>query len=117
MLNDRPSQSVEKAWLERVRSFGCVITRDPAVLIHHCVGREGKHNKFHIGRVFVLPLCLELHDVHSNHHLNVTHHRKRFIKEFGLESELFMDMCNRLALDAPLPFGEDVLGAIMDTGR
>jgi len=115
VINNKPSKAVEKAWLQRVAEYGCVVTGQSNVQLHHCVGREGKHNKYHIGRLFTLPLCFELHDVSSNHEWNITHHRNKFIEEFGLESEIFSEMCR--SMDDPLPFSDDEMAAIMDTGR
>ena len=117
MINTKPSRAVEKAWFERITEFGCVITGQSNIDRHHSVGREWKQNKFYIGRWFVLPLAKHLHEIKSPHNLNITHHRKAFIAEYGLESELFKKMCRKLAEDGPLPFGEDVIAAIMATGR
>lgn len=117
MMNSKPSKAVEKAWLQRVAEYGCVVTGVSNIQIHHCVGREGKHNKYHIGRWFVLPLAFDLHDVSSNNEYNITHHRKKFVEKFGKESELFADMCWMMLSDGSLPFDGDVMDAILDTNR
>jgi len=117
MNNEKPTKAQEKAWLQRVAEHGCVINGQSVIQLHHCVGREGKHNKYHIGRWFVLPLSVELHDVSSDHPHNVTHHRKEFVKTFGLESDLFGEMCFEMNAVERLPFDSDVLLAIMDTNR
>ena len=59
---------------------------------HHVLGRAAKHNKIAIGHEFILPVPFELHNVSSNHPLNVTHRKKAFTKEFGKQSELFIKM-------------------------
>lgn len=60
--------------------------------IHHVKGRSYKQNKVTIGHWFVIPVPVELHDVNSNHELNVTHHKHAFTGAFGLQRELFNDM-------------------------
>ena len=57
--------------------------------IHHVLGRSAKHNKVAIGHWFIIPVPVELHDVSSNHELNVTHHKKAFVKEFGQQCGIF----------------------------
>ncbi len=90
-----------------VADSGCIVTGSSEIQIHHAVGRTYKKDKVVIGEIFILPLWVHLHDVSSNHPLNVTHHRKAFIKEYGLESELFEQMCQRIeSHDVVLPFPE-----------
>ena len=60
---------------------------------HHVLGRSAKHNKVEIGHWFILPVPFELHDVSSNHDLNVTHRKKAFTREFGKQFQLFEKMC------------------------
>lgn len=117
MLNKKPSKAVEKAWLQRVANYGCVVTGQSNIQLHHCVGREGKHNKYHIGRWFVLPLAFDLHDVSSNNEYNITHHRKAFVQEYGREGMLFLDMCICLEEDEPLPFDIYISQAILGSRR
>ena len=86
--------------------------------IHHVVGRKGKHNKVAIGEWFILPLPFRLHDVSSGSELNVTHYRHRFTDAFGLQSELFKEMIESMAESGiTLPFGQDIINAIMDTRK
>ncbi len=86
--------------------------------IHHVVGRKGKQNKVDIGEWFILPLPIRLHDVSSNNELNVTHYHHRFTDAFGLQSELFKEMIESMVeTGAELPFGDDVINAIMDTRK
>lgn len=63
---------------------------------HHVAGRTYKNNKVHIGHYFILPIPFDLHDVHSNHPLNVTHWRNRFTAEFGMQRDLWLKMVNRM---------------------
>lgn len=68
---------------------------DP-IQCHHVAGRTYKNNKVHIGHYFILPIPFDLHDVHSNHPLNVTHWRNRFTAEFGMQRDLWLKMVNRM---------------------
>lgn len=116
MMNKKPSAGVEKSWLNRVAGYGCVITRNTQVQLHHCVGREGKQNKYYIGRLFVLPLEYNLHDIYGNSEFNVSNHKNAFTQKYGSQCDLFYTMCQELKQDGPLPFDDDVLAAIMETG-
>jgi hypothetical protein len=86
--------------------------------LHHVAGRKFKHNKIAIGEWFILPLPFVLHDVSSGSKLNVTHYKHRFTEVFGLQSELFKQMIDSMVeYGAELPFGQDVINAIMDTRK
>jgi len=63
--------------------------------LHHVLGRSAKHNKINIGHEFIIPVPFDLHDVSSNHELNVTHHKHAFTDEFGKQGDLF----NKMATD------------------
>ena len=117
MMNEKPTKPEEKSWLQRIADHGCVITGQSNIQLHHCVGREGKQDKYHIGRWFVLPLAFELHDVSSNNPLNVTHHRKAFVEAYGKECDLFWEMCMSFKRQDPLPFDAMVLKAILNSNR
>jgi len=117
MINSKPSRAVEKKWLDRLAAHGCVITRQSNIEIHHCMGREAKSNKYHIGRFFALPLAKYLHERYGSHPLNITEHRKAFIDAYGKESRRFELMCQQLVYDGPLPFDDDLMAAIMATRR
>ena len=83
---------------------------------HHVVGRSYKHNKVHIGHWFILPLPCHLHSVNSNHPQNVTYYRKRFTERFGNQRDLWFQMITRMQENGhELPFGQDVIDAVMDT--
>jgi len=86
--------------------------------LHHVGGRKLKQNKVPIGDWFILPLPVHLHDVGSDHPYNVTHHKNAFTDRHGLQSELFKEMIDSMVdHGADLPFGDDVINAIMDTRR
>jgi hypothetical protein len=117
VYNDQISKSAEKKWLGRVAEYGCVVSRETNVVVHHCIGREGKQDKRYIGRIFVLPLAHRFHD-NGDEPLNITHRRKAFIAHFGKrECDFFNLMCEELMLEEPLPFGDEELLAIMRTNR
>lgn len=59
---------------------------------HHVLGRSAKHNKVAIGHWFILPVPFELHDVSSNHHFNVTHCKRNFTNQYGMQRDLFLKM-------------------------
>lgn len=60
MIPTSQPNKAQKEWMEMVRSMGSVISGQPAV-IHHAVGRKGRHNKIDIGHWFVIPLTDEEH--------------------------------------------------------
>ena len=124
MLNKPPSKAVEKAWFALLASFGCVILSKEfgmpvtgGVQIHHPGGRELKKNKLYIGRYFCYPLAWKLHDIYSPHPYNVSNHKNKFVEIYGRECDLFHARCMEIvAAGHKLPFGDDVMQAIMDTG-
>ena len=83
--------------------------------LHHVKGRSFKHNKVPIGHWLILPVPFELHDVSSNHPLNVTHHKNDFTAEFGMQSELMGELIGLMSAmgfyDLP---PDDVIEAIED---
>jgi len=82
---------------------------------HHVLGRTARHNKVYIGHEFIIPVPFSLHDVSSNHPLNVTYHKHSFTDEFGLQSELFIKMYHSMQEEGYTVPSEDVFNAIMDT--
>lgn len=62
--NNAPNKA-QKDWMAAVRELGSVISGGPAV-IHHAVGRTGKHNKVHIGHWWIIPLTDEEHKALHN---------------------------------------------------
>lgn len=116
-----PGAKAVKEWHEQiaeyVRQYGPVVRGQGEVQHHHVKGRKAVHRKVHIGQWFVIPLPYEFHDVHSNSDLNVTHHKKKFVATYGKQSELWLEMVERMRRDGmKIPFGHDVINAIMDTG-
>lgn len=109
----------EKRWLERVVRFAQEHGAFPdysstLFQIHHVCGRAYRQNKIHIGNWLILPIQPEFHDVSSNNPLNVTHYRKRYTAEFGMQRDQFAAMCAVIkSEDGSLPFGDDVYHAIM----
>ena len=82
--------------------------------LHHVVGRSAKHNKVAIGHEFIIPVPAELHDVSSNHPLNVTHHKKAFVKEFGAQCDLFRVMISAMGNEGYDVPSMEIYNAIMD---
>lgn len=99
-----------------VRRHGPVVKGRGVVQFHHPKGRKYKHNKVLIGPWWIIPLPWELHDVASDNEFNVTHYPKRFIKEYGQQSILWLGMIYTLMNEGyTLPFSQDVIDAILDT--
>lgn len=121
--NTKPNQA-EKDWLKSVVDFhnehsvsylygdvwGCVPFQ-----IHHVCGRSYKQNKVAIGHWFILPVPHMLHDVHSNHNLNVTHYRKRFTAHFGEQRYLYRKMVEKMRENGIQVPSDEILNAIMLT--
>lgn len=82
---------------------------------HHVCGRTYKQNKVHIGHYFIICVPFELHDVHSNHPLNVTHWRHNFTNEFGLQRDLWNKMMVTMATESDFDLipSNDIFAAIM----
>ena len=82
---------------------------------HHVLGRGAKHNKIAIGHWFILPVPFELHDVSSNHPENVTHCKKVFIKRFGAQRDMFLDMVTDMKCYGYSAPPHDIMNAIGGT--
>lgn len=85
--------------------------------LHHVLGRSAKHNKVAIGYWFIIPVPIELHDVHSNHPDNVTHFKKNFVKRFGQQCGIFQCLvgCMQQFGEYDMNVPDEVYAAIMDT--
>ncbi len=113
----------EKQWHELIAQYvkvrGSVLgggMKTEPIQYHHVAGRTYKQNKVLIGPWFVIPLPFSLHDVSSNDSLNVTHHRHAFSEAFGSQRDLWLDMIEWFKKrDIELPFGDDVITAVMDS--
>lgn len=104
-----------KQWLDIVAQFGCVVSGESIIQIHHVFGRTYKHNKVLIGPWYVLPLAFRYHDVSSDNPFNVTHYPKQFAIEKGYQRDLFGKMVNKLQEHGyPVP-PPDVLKAIEES--
>lgn len=99
-MTAKPANAKQKQWMSDIAEwaenniqilYGDEWSNKP-IQLHHVLGRSAKHNKVAIGHEFILPVPFELHDVSSNHELNVTHRKKSFIKEFGSQVKLYEDM-------------------------
>ena len=66
---------------------------------HHVLGRSATHNNVAIGHWFIIPVPFELHDVSSNHPLNVTHHKRAFTEKYGMQRDLFLQMVEAMRDD------------------
>ena len=80
--------------------------------LHHVLGRSAKQDKIEIGHWFILPVPIALHDVSSNHLLNVTHHKKSFVRKFGKQSEIFNQMLHSMLDENLLTPRFDIANAI-----
>lgn len=124
MANRNPN-AAEKQWLKDITSFideaGIDILypgwKGLEYQRHHVVGKSGKHNKTHIGYWFINPIPKELHDAHSNHQLNVTHHKHAFREEYGDECSIYQCLVSCMAQWGYSTPPDDVYNAIMDTGK
>ena len=63
-----------------------------SIQLHHVTGRASKHNKVEVGHWYILAIPKELHDVLSNHSLNVTHRKKAFTAKYGMQRDIFTTM-------------------------
>jgi len=84
---------------------------------HHVAGRKFKHDKVHIGERFVIPVQTELHQVNSDHPLNVTNFRHNFTEEFGSQRYMWADMVESMRQNFPsftLPTDEEI-ACVMST--
>ena len=82
---------------------------------HHVMGRSAKQNKVHVGHEFILPIPFVLHDVSSDHPLNVTHRKKAFTAKFGMQRDLFAIMYHSMMEQGYSVPSIEVFNAIMST--
>ena len=109
-----------KLWEHLISDYvdrhGPVVPGSGVIQFHHVAGRTYKHNKVLIGPYFILPIPWELHDVHSNSDVNVSHWPRKFTSKYGSQRDLWEDMVTAIVNDAfKLPFPDDVWDTIMDT--
>lgn len=94
---------------ENVRALGCCITGHPNPVIHHPVGRKGRHNKVLIGPWFILPLR---EDYHVETPYSIHGGKSLFIAANGKQVDLFMEFVLPWVL---VP--DDVVEAIKGCGK
>jgi len=82
---------------------------------HHVTGKSSKQNKVPIGHWFILPVPFRLHDVNSNHELNVTHRKKSFTAKFGMQRDLFANMYHSMMEQGYSVPSVEVFNEIMNT--
>ena len=88
-----------------------------SIQLHHVTGRASKHNKVEVGHWYILAIPKELHDVMSNHSLNVTHRKKAFTAKYGMQKDLFGKMVNSMGLQGYAIPSDDVFWAILSTNE
>ena len=109
-MNDRPT-AAQKRWREAVRELGSIISGGPAV-IHHPVGRKGKHNKVDVGHWWVIPLADDEHKgLHKGDDFILEGSTRKQFEKFWF-SRVLMDLEGNP--DFP---SEEVVDAIMDYRR
>lgn len=123
----KQANAAQKRWMKSIANFieneGLGLLYGPAFAwrkdfqLHHVLGRSAKHNKVAIGHWFIIPVPVELHDVHSNHPDNVTHFKKNFVKRFGEQCGIFQCLvaCMQQFGEYDMNVPDEVYAAIMDT--
>lgn len=112
-----PTRQQIKAWHNICGSFNCVITGRSDIDVHHPCGRSYKKDKVHIGELFCYPLWWELHRNPINP-LSVTDHRKAFIKEYGLERDIYLNFVEHVKAEGyEIPFDDIFLEVIRRVDR
>lgn len=61
MQGGKKPTKAQQAWHDWQREQGCCNCGASNPAIHHCAGSTAKHNKVHIGQVWVIPLCYDCH--------------------------------------------------------
>ena len=111
-MANKPANAAQKKWMSIISDWAIDNIGElygdewsgAQFQLHHVLGRSAKQNKVEIGHWFILPVPIPLHDISSNHLLNVTHHKKSFIRKFGKQSEIFNHMLHGMfdeGLDTP----------------
>ena len=105
----KTTQSADcKAYADKSRELGCIVSLDKNIQMHHLEGREFHFKKVHVGHFWQIPLWVEYHDVGSNHPLNVTHHKEKFHDWFGRPNVLLRENAERCR-DAGIDYPEQML--------
>ncbi len=104
-------------WLNKV--FGGVATDPYQYQLDHVIGAQAKRKvnlvSQKVGEFVVIPVPIELHDITSNHKLNRTLRPAAFKGEFGDPLKLWEGMVLEMRdeYNIPLPFGDDLIEAVM----
>jgi len=119
----KPANAAQKQWMSTISDWATENIGDlygdewsgSQFQLHHVLGRSAKQDKVEIGHWFILPVPIALHDVSSNHLLNVTHHKKSFVRKFGKQSEIFSQMVHSMFDENLLTPHFDIANAIGST--
>ena len=120
---NKPANAAQKKWMSDISDWASYhIDRLYGVeylgkkyQLHHVLGRAAKNNKVAIGHWFILPVPFELHDVSSNHKLNVTHCKKEFVRVYGYQRYLFNEMYNSMSDQGYTMPSREVFESIVST--
>ena len=127
-MKSKPKTADEKAWCERVAKFASESVwlgkhfgnhcSDPYRFhIHHIFGAQAKrkinYRSVKIGEYAILPIPIELHDVSSNHELNITYRKNDFIRTFQTQEFLFQNMISDMEAQAIIVPPADIVEAIV----
>ncbi len=98
----KQANTEQKKWMSDIHEWACenieklygdeYVYQESPFQLHHVMGRSAKKNKVAIGHWFIIPVPFELHDISSNHHFNVTHCKRNFTNQYGMQSDLFNKM-------------------------
>ena len=121
----QPSQYVIAQWYKLisryVEQYGPVAKGVAWVStqFHHPKGRTYRNKKVLVGPWYVIPVDANLHDYWTREAGNVTNYPKEFAERYGLQCVLWKLMIDRIQneMGFTLPFGQDVIDAILSTGK
>lgn len=124
LVASKPANAAQKKWMDDITEwadynlgllYGDKYDGSECIQRHHVLGRSAKHNKVAIGHWFIIPVPFELHDVSSNHHFNVTHCKRNFTNQYGMQRDIFNKVYQGMkTCDYNVP-SDEVYSAIMDT--
>jgi len=124
-MANKPANAAQKRWMSDIADFinevglgafyGDEYIGRTDFQLHHVLGRSAKQNKVAIGHWFIIPVPFELHDISSNHALNVTHHKHSFTHAFGYQGDIFNKMATIMDDHGYITPDLEVCYAIKDT--
>lgn len=127
-MRSKPRTEAEKAWHETVARFASETNWLETIYgpefagggfhLDHFLGAQAKRKinlvSEKVGEKATVPVPIALHDVHSSHPLNVTHHKKAHEAKYGKQSDTFGLMTNVMRAESyEVPISQDVIDAIM----